>query len=91
VLGFGLARHRRSWYWMLDEAGQVVLEQKLSTTPKVMENYAWTTQWHSYWGPSSAFGVELEAERSRAGSSRIAYPARADMMDPARVRKSELA
>ena len=44
---------------------------------------------HRYWGPSSAFGAVSDAERSRAGSSRIAYPVRADMMDPPMVRSSE--
>src|SRR6202167_5033107 len=28
---------RNSWYCVLDEAGQVVLEQRLSTTPKAMK------------------------------------------------------
>ena len=28
---------RSSWYCVLDEAGTVVLEQKLSTTPKAMK------------------------------------------------------
>jgi transposase len=28
---------RSSWYCVLDEAGQVVLEQRLSTTPKAMK------------------------------------------------------
>jgi len=28
---------RNSWYCVLDEAGQIVLEQKLSTTPKAMK------------------------------------------------------
>ena len=27
---------RSSWYFVLDEAGEIVLEQKLSTTPKAM-------------------------------------------------------
>jgi transposase len=27
---------RSSWYCVLDEAGEVVLEQRLSTTPKAM-------------------------------------------------------
>jgi hypothetical protein len=30
--------------------------------------------------PSSAFGAALEVERSRAGSSRIAYPASAELL-----------
>jgi transposase len=28
---------RSSWYCVLDEAGEVVLEQKLATTPKAMK------------------------------------------------------
>ncbi len=28
---------RSSWYCVLDETGQTVLEQKLSTTPKAMQ------------------------------------------------------
>jgi transposase len=28
---------RSSWYCVLDEAGEVLLEQKLSTTPKAMK------------------------------------------------------
>ena len=42
-----------------------------------------------YWGPSSAFGADSDVERSRPGSSRIAYPVRADMMDPPMVRSNE--
>ena len=28
---------RSSWYWVLDEGGEVVLEQRLGTTPKAMK------------------------------------------------------
>ena len=31
---------RSSWYCVLDEAGAVLLEQKLPTTPKAMKEYA---------------------------------------------------
>src|SRR5947208_1872807 len=37
----------------------------------------------------SVLGAESDVDRSRAGSSFIAYPASADMMDPVIVRMSE--
>jgi hypothetical protein len=40
-------------------------------------------------GPAYAFGAESGLGRNRPGSSRIAYPASAEMMDPAMVRKRE--
>ncbi len=40
-------------------------------------------------GRSRRFRAEPEPERSRAGSSLIAYPVSADMMDPAIVSKNQ--
>jgi transposase len=49
---------RSSWYWVLDEAGEVVLEQRLGTTPKAMREVfgkmprsriAWETGMHWPW------------------------------------------
>jgi len=36
TIGFDLG-DRSSWYCVLDEAGSVLLEQRLSTTPKAMK------------------------------------------------------
>ena len=36
TIGFDLG-DRSSWYYVLDERGEVLLEQKLSKTPKVMK------------------------------------------------------
>ena len=36
TIGFDLG-DRSSWYCVLDEAGEIVLEQKLGTTPKAMK------------------------------------------------------
>jgi hypothetical protein len=36
TIGFDLG-DRSSWYCVLDEAGRVLLEQKVSTTPKAMQ------------------------------------------------------
>jgi hypothetical protein len=44
---------------------------------------------HFYRGPTSASGADSDVDRSRAGSALIAYPVRADMMDPPMVRRSE--
>ena len=55
-------------------------ERKKLLGEKLHENYC---------GPSSASGPGSEVERKRAGSSLMAYPTRADMMEPTIVRNSE--
>ena len=55
-------------------------ERKKLLGKKLRENYC---------GPSSASGPESDVERKRAGRSLMAYPARADMMEPTIVRNSE--
>ena len=63
---------RSSWYCVLDEAGDVLLEQKLGTTPKVMKEVfggmprsriALETGMHSPWGEPSAERVGTRSNR----------------------------
>src|SRR5215471_11409450 len=64
---------RSSWYCVLDERGELVLEQKLSTTPKAMEEVfggmprsriALETGTHSPWWSA----VEQTGPRSNRGA-----------------------
>jgi transposase len=49
---------RSSWYCVLDEAGEVVLEQKLGTTPKAMREV---------FGGMPCGRIALETESTRRG------------------------
>ena len=65
---------RSSWYCVLDEAGEVVLEQRLGTTPKVMkEVFAGHAAESDCVGNGNAFavgesGVERVGTRSNRGA-----------------------
>ncbi len=67
---------RSSWYCVLDETGEIVLEQKLSTTPKAMREVfgamprcriALETGMHSPWvsRPLSGLGHEVIVAHAR--------------------------
>jgi transposase len=80
---------RSSWYCVLDEAGKVLLEQKLSTTPKAMQEVfggmpqcriALETGMHSPWVSRclSELGHEVIVAHARSvrliGESRKGWP-----------------
>src|ERR1022692_5127930 len=71
TIGFDLG-DRSSWYCVLDEAGSVLLEQRLSTTPKAMKEVfggmprsriALETGMHSPWGKSAVERVGTRSDR----------------------------
>ena len=70
---------RSSWYCVLDEAGEVVLEQRLSTTPKAMkEVFGKNAAEPDGVGDGDAFAVgEPGVERVGARSNRGACAQRA--------------
>ncbi len=79
-LTIGLALgDRSSWYCILDEAGGVLLEQRLSTTPKAMwEVFGAMPRCRIALGDGHAFAVgEPVVERTRARSDRGACTQRA--------------
>jgi transposase len=66
---------RTSWYCVLDEAGSVQLEQRLSTTPKAMKEVfgavprsriALETGMHSPWVRRQQLKTFLEEERQKS-------------------------
>src|SRR5271157_4078581 len=71
---------RSSWYCVLDEAGEVLLEQKLSTTPKAMEEVfggmprsriALETGQHSPWVSRHLSGLGHEVIVAHARNVRL--------------------
>jgi len=71
---------RSSWYWVLDEAGEVLLEQKLSTTAKAMEEVfggmprsriALETGMHSPWVSRVRSGLGHEVIVAQARNVRL--------------------
>src|ERR1035441_3107325 len=71
TIGFDLG-DRSSWYCVLDEAGSVLLEQRVSTTPKAMKEVfggmprsriALETGMHSPWGKSAVERVGTRSDR----------------------------
>ena len=67
---------RSSWYCVLDEAGEVIHEQKLSTTPKAMQEVFASKSYSSRDGHTFAMGKPT-AGRARSRSDRGACPQRA--------------
>ena len=70
---------RSSWYCMLDEAGSVLLEQRLSTTPEGHASRVWENAAQSdRAGDRNAFSVgEPNTQRVRTRSDRGACAQRA--------------
>jgi len=54
TIGMDLGDHW-SFYCVLDEAGKIILEQKVSTTPEAMKK---SRRWEKYRGVSSAWRQE---------------------------------